>query len=287
MNYALDALWQHLHHPRIRTLAALLTAPPPWRSGREIPVSLLLGSRGFRLLEQWDRQPESQPQALQIANEQQALGRYAESLLAAWFAHAPLSRLIAANHPVSLPNSRQQSGAFDFIVELDGRLCHIELCCKYYSGSGQPESMVGLNPQDRLTDKTAKILQQSSLSATPAGSSSLKTLGFTESAVRRYTLIRGNLFTPDGTLPAHPLYQPQSWCGLLNPDIGALPQPPQTRFYRLPRCEYPAPARIDSSLNGWHGTPDRNGIYAAMQRQADGNWHETFRFMVTNQLDNH
>ena len=82
MNYALDALWQHLHHPRTRTLAALLTAPPPWRSGREIPVSLLLGSHGFRLLEQWDRQPESQPQALQNADEQQALGRYAESLLA-------------------------------------------------------------------------------------------------------------------------------------------------------------------------------------------------------------
>ena len=101
--------------------------------------------------------------------------------------------------------------------------------------------MVGLNPQDRLTDKTAKILQQSSLSATPAGSSSLKTLGFTESAVRRYTLIRGNLFTPDGTLPAHPLYQPQSWCGLLNPDIGALPQPPQTRFYHLPRMRISRP----------------------------------------------
>ena len=147
--------------------------------------------------------------------------------------------------------------------------------------------MVGLNPQDKLTDKAAKILAQSELSATASGSGSLKALGIAEPAIDRYTLIRGNLFTPDGTLPTHPLYQPQSWCGLLNPDISALPQPPQTRLHRLPRSEYPAPARIDSSLNDWHGTPERNGLYAAMQQQTDGSWHENFRFMLTNQSDKH
>ena len=38
MNYALDALWWKLQTPAVRDLAVLLTAPPPWLSGAELPV---------------------------------------------------------------------------------------------------------------------------------------------------------------------------------------------------------------------------------------------------------
>ncbi len=49
MNYALDALWWKLQTSAVRDLAVLLTAPPPWLSGAELPVRTLLGEGGLGL----------------------------------------------------------------------------------------------------------------------------------------------------------------------------------------------------------------------------------------------
>ena len=57
MNYALDAIWWRLRHPAVRDLAALLTAPPLWHSGCELPIPRLLGSQGFRFLLSLDDAP--------------------------------------------------------------------------------------------------------------------------------------------------------------------------------------------------------------------------------------
>ena len=57
MNYALDAIWWRLSHPAVRDLAALLTAPPLWHSGCELPIPRLLGSQGFRFLLSLDDAP--------------------------------------------------------------------------------------------------------------------------------------------------------------------------------------------------------------------------------------
>ena len=166
MNYALDAIWWRLSHPAVRDLAALLTAPPLWYSGCELPIPRLLGSQGFRFLLSLD----SQPAPLQQWLEQEApfghrLGRYAESLLAFWLAHAPHCQLIARNHPVR-SESGQTLGAADFLCLLDSAPYHLELTCKYYGGTA-PDDFQGLNPADTLLGKAAKLQQQCHLFHTP------------------------------------------------------------------------------------------------------------------------
>ena len=166
MNYALDAIWWRLSHPAVRDLAALLTAPPLWHSGCELPIPRLLDNQGFRFLLSLD----SQPDPLQQWLEQEApfghrLGRYAESLLAFWLAHAPHCQLIARNHPVR-SKSGQTLGATDFLCLLNSTPYHLELTCKYYGGTA-PDDFQGLNPADTLLGKAAKLQQQCRLFHTP------------------------------------------------------------------------------------------------------------------------
>ena len=166
MNYALDAIWWRLSHPAVRDLAALLTAPPLWHSGCELPIPRLLGSQGFRFLLSLDDAPASLTQWLeQEAPFGHRLGRYTESLLAFWLAHAPHCQLIARNHPVR-SESGQTLGAADFLCLLDSAPYHLELTCKYYGGT-TPANFQGLNPADTLLGKAAKLQQQCRLFHTP------------------------------------------------------------------------------------------------------------------------
>ena len=166
MNYALDAIWWRLSHPAVRDLAALLTAPPLWHSGCELPIPRLLGSQGFRFLLSLDDAPASLTQWLeQEAPFGHRLGRYAESLLAFWLAHAPHCQLIARNHPVR-SESGQTLGAADFLCLLNSTPYHLELTCKYYGGT-TPANFQGLNPADTLLGKAAKLQQQCRLFHTP------------------------------------------------------------------------------------------------------------------------
>ena len=166
MNYALDAIWWRLRHPTVRDLTALLTAPPLWHSGCELPIPRLLGSQGFRFLLSLDDAPAPLTQWLeQEAPFGHRLGRYAESLLAFWLAHAPHCQLIARNHPVR-SESGQTLGAADFLCLLDSAPYHLELTCKYYGGT-TPADFQGLNPADTLLGKAAKLQQQCRLFHTP------------------------------------------------------------------------------------------------------------------------
>ena len=166
MNYALDAIWWRLSHPAVRDLASLLTAPPLWHSGCELPIPRLLGSQGFRFLLSLDNAPAPLTQWLeQEAPFGHRLGRYAESLLTFWLAHAPHCQLIARNHPVR-SESGQTLGAADFLCLLDSAPYHLELTCKYY-GSTTTDDFQGLNPADTLLGKAAKLQQQCHLFHTP------------------------------------------------------------------------------------------------------------------------
>ncbi len=166
MNYALDAIWWRLSHPAVRDLAALLTAPPLWHSGCELPIPRLLGSQGFRFLLSLDDAPAPLTQWLeQEAPFGHRLGHYAESLLAFWLAHAPHCQLIARNHPIRSENCHTL-GAADFLCLLDSTPYHLELTCKYYGGT-TPDNFQGLNPTDTLLGKAAKLQQQCRLLHTP------------------------------------------------------------------------------------------------------------------------
>lgn len=283
MNYAADPIWQHLHQPAVRTLAALLTAPPLWQSGCELPVAELLGDRGFRLLEQWDTSSAPLP----LPAPGQRLGKYAETLLAHWFAHAPHSRLIAADHPVRQPENGCSAGALDFVVELSGSLYHLELCCKYYGAdSGLPEHMSGFDRSDTLVGKAERLTRQLALSDSRHGRAALAGLGIPADTVCRASIVRGIGFSLSGSLPEHPHYPPNVWSGRLLHDWSQYPADggtADTRFYVLPRHAYPAPARADFA-----DTLDfdavsaavTNGLVAQMRPAANGSWQESGRLMV-------
>ncbi|WP_153711624.1 DUF1853 family protein, partial [Eikenella corrodens] len=277
MNYALDAIWWRLSPPAVRDLAALLTAPPLWHSGCELPIPRLLGSQGFRFLLSLDDAPAPLTQWLeQEAPFGHRLGHYAESLLAFWLAHAPHCQLIARNHPVR-SESGQTLGAADFLCLLDSTPYHLELTCKYYGGT-TPDNFQGLNPTDTLLGKAAKLQQQCRLLHTPQARAQLPTplqgylktsaASFCEAktseaspcevntsktdcrqpqnfsqALNTATIIRGIGFTPNGILNGSPL-NPLGWSGLLLPQWADYPAQATQRFYPLPRLPFPAPPRV-------------------------------------------
>lgn len=277
MNYALDALWWRLQHPQVRDLAAVLTAPPLWKSGAEIPVSLLLGERGFRCLLDLDGRPERLAEYLPTAREHMRLGRYAEALLAFWLDFAPHSRLLAANVRV---NGTQQ-GELDFVAVLDGIPCHIELCCKYLGGeSGLPETLCGFNPDDTLNGKREKLQRQLSLSASGAGRAVLMGLGVNADEIRRYSIVRGMGFSVSGSLPECGVYAQNAWTGMLAYTDNTAVLPENTAFCRLHRSRYLAPARVAQAQFYAGGQTLPEGMYACLKQRPDGMWHETQRWMV-------
>lgn len=283
MNYALDALWWRLQDPHVRDLASLLTAPPLWHSGSELPLRELLGDTGFRFLLALD----SAPQALHTYLEDKypfghRLGVYAEHLLAFWLAHAPHAQLLAHNLPVRDESNSQTLGALDFIAALNGQIYHIELTCKYYGdAAGNTAQMCGLNHNDRLLDKVAKLTQQLAWAADPAGIRALQARGLAAS-IRSVSVVRGMGFTVAATTCAAPLNR-YAWFGrymeqgLENRFSGSLPP----CLYRLPHMSWLAPARVEEHcLTGVETMIDNAGaLFAVMEKRPDGYWHEIERIM--------
>ena len=314
MNYALDAIWWRLSHPAVRDLAALLTAPPLWHSGCELPIPRLLGSQGFRFLLSLDDAPAPLTQWLeQEAPFGHRLGHYAESLLAFWLAHAPHCQLIARNHPVH-SESGQTLGAADFLCLLDSAPYHLELTCKYY-GSTTTDDFQGLNPADTLLGKAAKLQQQCRLFHTPQARAQLPTpfQGYLKTSAASFceaktseaspreantgttdcrqpqnfsqplntaTIIRGTGFTPNGILNGSPL-NPLGWGGLLLPQWADYPAQAAQRFHLLPRLAYLAPAHVtfEQTISAAELACQAPGLIAVVEPRPDGMWHETQRLM--------
>lgn len=279
MNYAQDALWWRLAHPTIRDLASLLTAPPLWHTGCELPTRELLGEHGFRLLlqwdEQWQRDPQRQPEKL--TRNRYALGKYAEDLLAYWFTHAPHANLLAANLPVYNHDADGNStlGEIDYIVELNGTPYHLELACKYH-GSATGEQMAGLNPRDTLARKQRKLQRQLALLATPQAQATLRQHNIAPEPIRNASIVRGIGFTATGKLP--PPFPPQAWSGIWTTTTHTLPE--HARYYRLNRTEYLAPARITQPETISRSQITPAALYAQVAPRPDGYWHEEQRIMV-------
>ena len=279
MNYAQDALWWRLTHPTIRDLASLLTAPPLWHTGCELPTRKLLGEHGFRLLlawnDQWQSDPQRQPEKL--TRNRYALGKYAEDLLAYWFTHAPHAQLLAANLPVYSEGAAGKStlGEMDYIVALNGTLYHLELACKYH-GSATGEHMAGLNPRDTLARKQRKLQRQLALLATPEAQAALRQHRIAFENIRSASIVRGIGFTATGSLP--PAFPPQAWSGIWTNNPQTLPE--HARYYRLSRTEYLAPARITQPETISRSQITPAALYAQVEPRPDGYWHEVQRIMV-------
>ena len=292
MNYALDALWWRLTDPNVRDLAAVLTAPPLWFSGCELPVRTLLGDTGFRYLLDINDYPAQLHEYLEqrkpFANR---LGFYAEHLLAFWLETAPHTALLAQNIAVK-NDTGQTSGAADFIATLNGEPYHIELTCKYYGcRSGRPSEMAGLDTQDTLAHKAAKLPQQLRLLESEAGRNILERLKLNPKEIRAVSVVRGNGFSQQPQAANEAPLNPYGWHGIYIEDWSEyrFAHSPQNsfsdglehRYCLFSRLGLLAPARVcpEATLNEAETRTIRSGIVAVLEPRPDGFWHEVRRIM--------
>lgn len=277
MNYALDALWWRLSTPIVRDLAGILTAPSLWGNQLQITSKQLLGEKGFRFLLQLDREPE--PLLAYLNPIQQRLGKYAEQLLAFWLSHAPHCRLLAHDLPV-LDKQGRTLGALDFVADIEGKCCHIELACKFYGcADGQSHNMVGLNRHDRWQDKAHKLVQQMALGQSEEARAALQQMGIDADGMLSYALVRGMVFTRD--VPPDKAFATDAWCGTWVQNWADFELDGQQMFYVLPRLSYLAAARVSSEqIVAFQDIRYvSQGLLALVEQRPDGYWHEVCRVM--------
>lgn len=280
MNYAQDALWWRLTNPVVRDLASLLTAPALWKSGCELSRRELLGEHGFRYLLQLNDNPHLLPENLFAPR----LGHYAENLLAFWFRHAPHSQLLAHNLAVFDAQTKQQQGALDFVVQLNHQLYHLELTCKYYgSPTGLPETMCGLNRQDTLLNKQAKLIAQLQLSGSLNAQAVLRKHQIDTQKLTRVSIIRGCAFTHSGSLNNDLIYPVNTWSGrLIDGEDGFQYFDSTDKFYVFAPHQYLAPARVSAEhiISLDEVKTIRKALVAKVALRHDGFWYEQERLML-------
>lgn len=275
MNYAQDALWWRLHNPHVRALASILTAPVLWHSRTELTVRELLGEQGFRKLLALDENPHALLHKL-AQRPQTRMGLYAEQLLAFWFQYAPHSRLLA--HNLHLTWAGKQ-GSADFVAELNGKIYHIELTCKYYYNHNNIEvDLHGINKKDTFLYKKDKINQQLRLSQGPAFSRWLDEQHITQ-AVQAASIIRGMVFwQASPTMLEH--INSHAWQG----DIISIEQLQNMHalIYPLSALEYLAPAYIHAKYCQKSSTfTCHQPTFIALMGEREKNiYHEQKRFLV-------
>ncbi|MFZ6719392.1 DUF1853 family protein [Undibacterium sp. Ji49W] len=165
--------WQHLHNPHVRALAWMLTAPglldaqsPLWHAAiARPPVS------DVAALRPWLQALDHDPAALLTLLGRHAhrrLGLYAETLFEFYLqAHGLLHA-----HGLQVNNKGANTiGEFDFLLQRDGSLQHLELATKFYLfhrtelavAAGEPAVLydfLGPNLADSLGAKISKIIDQ-------------------------------------------------------------------------------------------------------------------------------
>lgn len=299
MNFSQDALWWRLKNQHVRDLAMLLTAPALWDSHRELPVKTLLGNEGFRCLLAWDDEPSALLEHLQKeAPFAYRLGFYAESLLAFWFSHAPHATLYAQNVQLFAKNSKQTQGAIDFLVSLNGDVYHLELTCKYYGAEQALVShLAGMNQQDTLVKKAAKLQQQLDLSLdSHYRECILQAASLDEGTqIHQASIVRGMYFTIDAKIPKDDAmchFNPDAWQGCWIPSWSLWQKTQeqmehenqqQKRWMWLSKAQLLSAVRVGKQETfawqeiDWLG--EANWL-VALEERVDGYWHEQARFMV-------
>lgn len=249
------ARWGHLRDPHVRDLAWLLGAPdlldpafPAWR-GKIAALGPGAAQEAAAWLDALEREPRPLAAFLDIGPFER-LGRYAEKLLAFYFAH--LGILAAYGLQVSAGKG-ETVGEFDFLLKQGGEgagtLAHREFATKFYLLAPPEEDtpvgyFIGPSLADTLQAKMRKILdRQLALSAHPAAAAVLP--GRVHDA---RALVKGWLFYPAGmdVAAAHAAavagvaadHCRGFWCARdrFVPDPGR-------RYLPLPRLRWLSPAR--------------------------------------------
>lgn len=156
------ARWSGLHDPHVRALAWLLDAPdlldPDAAQWHGKIATLTPAADLAPWLTALDRAPEDLHACLAL-RPYERLGRYAEKLLAFYFARQGM--LVA--HGVQVQAGKNQTiGEFDYLLRNAGRFEHWEFATKLYllEGSADSDYFVGPNLADTLGTKMRKILER-------------------------------------------------------------------------------------------------------------------------------
>jgi hypothetical protein len=239
--------WGHLRRARVRALAWLLDAPdlldvhdPHWE-GRIATLGPMTPAT-----ERWLADLDADPSALDAALGAKMitrLGLYAEKLMAFYFAQQ--GRLVA--HGLQVRANRNDTvGEFDFLLDADGGVEHIEFATKFYLLQGDStagfDTFVGPNLADSLGRKMRKVFdRQLELGSHPAAQDVLP-----RPVVAARALVKGWLFYPIGTFQAMRGITAGHcrgfWCAL--EELEALPG---DRFLVLPRLQWLPPFRAQSA----------------------------------------
>jgi hypothetical protein len=208
--------WGSLRDPHVRSLAWLLDSPglldpaaPQW--GGRIAS---LGADAAREASDWLHALDASPGALHAYLDlppYARLGRYAEKLLAFYFAWR--GTLVAHGIQVRA-DKRDTVGEFDFLLRDGGAIWHCEFATKFYLLRGDPDAIrdnadyfVGPNLADTLGAKMEKILgRQLALSRHPSARNLLQAdygiLSNEQGMEVAQALVKGWLFYPRGEAPA-------------------------------------------------------------------------------------
>lgn len=262
--------WSTLKNPHVRALAWLLGAPDlldvsaaRWHGKiASLPSNAAEQERAWLL--QLDDDPSALASFLNV-HRFTRLGRYAENLLAWYFAH----RGILVSHGLQVRAGKDDTiGEFDFLLKQGASLVHWEFATKFYLLNSDDPAMatvqqadyfVGPNLSDTLGRKIRKILErQLLLGEHPAAQALLP-----EPLSGAQALVKGWLFYRRGELPDLTQVGISSqhcrgwWCTLheLGEHIGAAGA-------MIPRMAWMAPARLPSEQG-----LDVQELEAALHRQ--------------------
>lgn len=256
--------WGSLRDPHVRSLAWLLDSPdlldpaaPQW--GGRIAS---LGPDAAREASDWLHALDASPAALHAYLDlppYARLGRYAEKLLAFYFAWR--GTLVAHGIQVRA-DKRDTVGEFDFLLRDKGAIWHCEFATKFYLLRADPDAIrdnadyfVGPNLADTLGAKMEKILdRQLALSRHPSARDLLQAdYGIVSSEQGMdvaQALVKGWLFYPRGEPPA-PRRERQMgvsaghcrgfWCTLAQMKEAQLAEA-GVGYLMLPRLEWMPPA---------------------------------------------
>jgi hypothetical protein len=239
--------WQHLGNPHVRALTWLLDAPdmldpeaPQWHG-----KIATLGEHCALDAADWLAALDANPQPMLDflgATTMTRLGRYAEKLLAFYFAQHDMLQA----YGVQVREGKNATiGEFDFLLHRGGRFLHWEFATKFYllepSGAGnEADYFVGPNLADTLGAKMIKILdRQLALSTHPAALAYLP-----QPVDAAQALVKGWLFYHPGDdieragIGLHPAHNRGFWCAL-----NELQDDEDTVCKVLNRLEWLAPAQ--------------------------------------------
>ena len=180
------------------------------------------------ILKQLDKQPQELLEFLS-KSKRAALGNYFEDLIEFWLQRRANTKILARN--LQVIENKQTLGECDFIVEMDGKVTHIEVAIKYYLGiknSSAQEFWVGRGLTDRLDVKFDKLFKrQLELSNTEPMHRQL-ILSNIAAIEAKMAIVKGfffkHYFTPNHALPKFAPKEMESsfWCNI--DEVNSLPQ---------------------------------------------------------------